>query len=247
VLLLVAVALVGTKTYWLWRSSSWDLPAPAKAKSLPVVEGAKPESGKPPLITTETIVSKNLFDPERGEGRTREVETTSRAAQRVRGMVLLGTAILGNDRFAIVRDQAPAALPGQRAADQSQNVMRLKLGDNVEGFRLAEIGDKRIVFTQGASKIEVALDYFRKDPVPPQRPTTVSQRPTALQPGAPGGPIVLPRRPVQAQDGASQPQVTPVPPAGQVPAAPRVVPNLPRRERLPIPRQNPRVEEKDDD
>jgi hypothetical protein len=151
-------------------------------------------------------------------------------------MVLLGTAILGNNRFAIVRDQGPAAVPG-RPVDQSQNVMRLKVGDSVEGFRLSEIEDKRIVFSQGASKIEVALDYFRKDPVPPQRPTTP-------QPRAPGGPV-LPRRPVQAQNGASQPQVTPVPPAGQVQGVPRVIPNLPRRDRLPIPRQNPRVEEKD--
>jgi hypothetical protein len=237
---------VGTKTYWLWKSSPWDVPASGKPRSSPLVEGAPPASGKPPLATTETIVSKNLFDPQRGEGRTREAETSSRSAQRIRGMVLLGTAILGNNRFAIVRDQAPAAVPG-RPVDQSQNVMRLKLGDSVEGFRLSEIEDKRIVFSQGASKIEVALDYFRKDPVPPQRPTTPPQRPTAQpQPGAPGGPI-LPRRPVQAQDGTSQPQVMPVPPPGQVQGVPRVIPNLPRRDRLPIPRQNPAVQEKDSD
>jgi hypothetical protein len=234
VLLLIAVALVGTKTYSLWKSSGWELPGPAKPRSAPVPEAPKAEPVKPALVGTETIVSRNLFDPERGEGRTREVETTSRSAQRIRGMVLLGTAIVGNNRFAIVRDQAPAAAPG-RPVDPSQNVMRLKVGDSVEGYRLAEIGDKRIVFTQGASNIEVALDYFRKDPVTPQRP--------APQPGTP----VLPRRPVQPQEGAAQPQVTPVPQPGQVSPVPRVIPNLPRRERLPLPRPNPASQEKPSD
>jgi hypothetical protein len=236
VLLLIAVALAGTKTYSLWKSSEWELPGPAKPRVAPVPEATKPQPAKPPLVGTETIVGKNLFDPERGEGRTRDVETTSRSAQRIRGMVLLGTAIVGNNRFAIVRDQAPAAVPG-RPVDPSQNVMRLKVGDNVEGFRLSEISDKRIVFTQGASNIEVALDYFRKDVVTPSRPTP------SPQPGSP----VLPRRPVQPQEGTAQPQVTPVPQPGQVPPVPRVIPNLPRRERLPLPRPNPAGQEKPSD
>jgi hypothetical protein len=162
-------------------------------------------------------------------------------------MVLLGTAILGNNRVAILRDSAPAAVPGQRGGDQSQNIMRLKLGDNVEGFRLSEIGDKKVVFTQGTSNIEVALDYFRKEPVTAQRPPVPPQRPGVQpQPGTPGAPV-LPRRPVQPQEGVAQPQVTPVPPAGQVPGVPRVIPNLPRRERLPLPRPNPAGQEKDSD
>jgi hypothetical protein len=238
-LLLIAVALVGTKTYSLWKSSGWELPGPAKSRSAPVPEGPRAEPVKPALVGTETIVSRNLFDPERGEGRTRQVETSSRSAQRIRGMVLLGTAIVGNNRFAIVRDQAPAPVPG-RPVDLSQNVMRLKVGDSVEGFRLSEISDKRIVFTQGASNIEVALDYFRKDPVTPQRPTP------SPQPGTP----VLPRRPAQPQEGVAQPQVTPVPQPGQpgqVPPVPRVIPNLPRRERLPLPRPNPASQEKPSD
>jgi hypothetical protein len=245
----VAVALVAGKTYWLWKSSAWDLPAPAKARTSPLAEEATPPPAKPTLIATDTIVSKNLFDPERGEGKTREVETSSRSAQRIRGMVLLGTAILGNNRVAILRDSAPAGVPGQRGGDQSPTIMRLKLGDAVEGFRLSEIGDKKVVFTQGASNIEVALDYFRKEPVTAQRPTVPPQRPAAqLPPGAPGAPV-LPRRPApaQAQDGAAQPQVTPVPPAGQAPGAPRVIPNLPRRERIPLPRPNPAGQEKDSD
>ncbi|MGE5303744.1 MAG: hypothetical protein ACM3TN_10480, partial [Alphaproteobacteria bacterium] len=67
----------------------------------------------------------------------------------MRSMVLLGTAILGANRYAVLRDAAPTPVPGpgQAAAAQGASLMRLKLGDNVEGFRLSEIGDKRVVFT----------------------------------------------------------------------------------------------------
>ena len=40
--------------------------------------------------------------------------------------------------------------------------MRLKLGDDLEGYRLAEIADKKVVFTKDAARVEVLLDYFRK-------------------------------------------------------------------------------------
>jgi hypothetical protein len=80
--------------------------------------------------------------------------------------------------------------------------MRLKLGDNIEGYRLAEIADKKVVFTKDAARVEVALDYFRKVEVPtPRQPT-------------PPGQAVVP---------------------GVAPTGPRVIPNLPRRGRIPVP------------
>src|SRR5262249_32800302 len=97
-LLVVAIGLVMTKTYWLWMSGPWDLPNPRKAKSPIAAEDNKAVTN-PPTIGTETIISKNIFDPERGAGLTRESEANSQAFQRIRGMVLLGTAILGNNRF----------------------------------------------------------------------------------------------------------------------------------------------------
>ncbi len=167
-----------------------------------------------PLVGTDMIVSKNLFDPERGEGRTREAETNSRAFQRVRGMILLGTAILGNNRYAILSDPAASAVPGQIVPPQSANTMRLKLGENVEGFSLTEVRDKAVVFSKGASKVELTLDYFRK--VEPAAPV----RPPVAQPGV--------GTPVPAQAGATTPPV------------PRVLPQAPRR---PRPTQPLRPEE----
>jgi hypothetical protein len=166
------------------------------------------------LVGTDMIVSKNLFDPERGEGRNREAETNSRAFQRVRGMILLGTAILGNNRYAILSDSAASAVPGQTVPPQSANIMRLKLGDNVEGFSLTEVRDKIVVFSKGASKVELTLDYFRK-----VEPAAAVRAPIP-QSGV--------GSPVPGQAGPTTPPV------------PRVLPQAPRR---PRPTQPLRPEE----
>ena len=173
ILLIVAVGLVLTKTYWLWTSGPWDMPNPGKAKSPIFVDGSKGVTNPPAIVGTETIVSKNIFDPERGAGFTREAEANSQAFQRIRSMVLFGTAILGNNRFAILQDGSTSsgapAVPGQSAA-----TMRIKLGDTVEGFKLSEVSEKRVVFARGASTVEVPLDYFRKtDVAQPRRPVAV--------------------------------------------------------------------------
>jgi hypothetical protein len=203
--------LVLTKTYWLWTTGPWDMPNPGKAKSPILVEGSKEITKPPAIVGTETIVSKNIFDPERGAGFTREAEANSQAFQRIRSMVLLGTAILGNNRFAILQDGATSAgapgVPGQSAA-----TMRIKLGDTVEGFKLSEVSEKRVVFARGASTVEVPLDYFRK--------TDIAQ----------------PRRPAAAPAGAAGQAPAPrivTPGPANVPGqrVPRAIPALPRRDR----------------
>lgn len=185
--------------YRSWKEGPPNLPSPSKISPVAATT-EKPAVMAPRVpINTDAIVSKNLFDPERGAGATREAEENSRAFQRVRNMILIGTIIVGNNRTAILQDSAnPSvgpAVPGQPAAP-----MRLKLGDNVEGFRLSEIADKRVVFTRDTARVEVLLDYFRKVEV---------AQPRALPPGQ-----------------VSAPGAAPVP---------RVVPNLPRRARIPTP------------
>ena len=151
-----------------------------------------------PAINTEVIISKNLFDPERGAGATREAEANSQAFQRIRSMILLGTAIIGNDRIAVLRDGGSVKGP-PLPQGQADTALRVKLGETVEGFRLAEIAEQKVVFTKGASRVEVLLDYFRKPDIPEIK------------------------APVPRQAGTPRP------------VAPRAVPNLPRRDRLPIP------------
>jgi len=221
ILLVVATGLVLAKTYWLWTSSPWDMPNPGKAKTPVLVEGSKGVASPPAIIGTETIVSKNIFDPERGAGFTREAEANSQAFQRIRSMVLLGTAILGNNRFAIMQDGATSSgtpgVPGQSAA-----TMRIKLGDTVEGFKLSEVSEKRVVFARGASTVEVPLDYFRKTEIAqPRRPVTAQTgvvAPTPAQTGAVGT-APVPR------------VVTPGPANVPGQRVPRAIPALPGRDR----------------
>src|SRR5215475_11555349 len=224
-LLIVAIGLVSTKIYWLWTSGPWDLPNPRKAKPPIVVDDPKTVTNPRSTVGTETIVSKNIFDPERGAGLTREAEANSQAFQRIRSMVLLGTAILGNNRFAILQDGGGGSTAAPGAPGQSATPMRVKLGDTVEGFKLSEISEKRIVFARGASKVEVPLDYFRKiDVAEPRRPIAAQTTPgqaaagQAASPGAVGPPRVV--------TPPAQPNV----PAQRVP---RATPALPRRDREP--------------
>ena len=217
-LLIVAIGLVVTKTYWLWTTGPWDLPNPRKAKTPIAVEDSKAVTNARPIIGTETIIGKNIFDPERGAGFTREAEANSQAVQRIRSMVLLGTAILGNNRFAILQDGAKSS-GASVTPDQSVVPMRIKLGDTVEGFRLSEISEKRIVFARGTATVEVPLDYFRKADVAQSRGSVAAQTSPEGQAVAPG--VVAPRvvTPGQAK----------VP--GQ--RVPRAIPALPRRDREP--------------
>ena len=161
-LLIVAIGLVVTKTYWLWTTGPLDLPNPRKAKTPIAVEDSKAVTNARPIIGTETIIGKNIFDPERGAGLTREAEANSQAFQRIRSMVLLGTAILGNNRFAILEDGGVSSgapgTPGQSIAP-----MRVKLGDTVEGFRLSEISEKRIVFARGTRDGRIAARLFSQN------------------------------------------------------------------------------------
>jgi hypothetical protein len=216
--LLVAIGLIATQIYSLWSSGPWDLPTLRKAKSPIGVEDGKVVSNSRSTIGTDIIVSKNVFDPERGAGLTREAETNSQSFQRVRSMVLLGTAILGNNRFAILQEGGASTGPTP-ASGQPLVPMRIKVGDTVEGFRLSEISEKRVVFARGSATIELPLDYFRKtDVAQPRRQVATETSPTGQ---APASGVVPPR--------------TITPPQANVPAQrmPRPAPALPRREREP--------------
>lgn len=201
IFLAAAIGVLGLTTYFSWIAGPWDLPAPAKSSPPPPIAGQQIVASNKVAANTDAIVSRNLFDPERGAGATREAEETSRAFQRIRNMILIGTVIIGTNRTAILQEGSGPGM-GPAVPAQTAATMRLKLGDNVEGYRLAEIADKKVVFTKDAARVEVVLDYFRKVDVAAPRPTP------------PSGQIV---------------------PPGVVAPGPRVIPNLPRRGRIPAP------------
>jgi hypothetical protein len=186
---------VGASTYQLWQAGPWDLPSPAKAKDGAPAPAANEEPPQFQAANTRNIVEKNLFDPERGANRTKEAEASAAAMQRIRSLVLLGTAILGNSRYAIIQEPSTSARGPTKAQPGTSNQMRLKLGDALEGFNLSEIRDKSVIFTKGGSRVEVAIDFFRPGVEPPP-----SQTPVPPRPGV--GPRIPPRA---AQGGAPSP------------------------------------------
>ncbi len=219
-LLVAALAGVGLKIFWLWQTGPWDLPEPVQSKrGAERIEDSAPVRAAPTMVGTEVIISKNLFDPERGANRIVEGEADSRAVQRIRNLILLGTAILGSSRYAIVQDgDLPQRPRGGKQVDP-EGPRRLKVGESIDGFNLIEVREKAVVFAKGATRVEIPIDYFRKVPV--------AATPQPGQPRAPGQPVpgIVP--------GQGAPGVVPGQPAPGV--VPRMIPNLPRRPRLPVP------------
>jgi hypothetical protein len=95
----------------------------------------------------------------------KEAEALVLATQHLRAMALVGTAILDDRRYAVLEEPVDPRLQGPRPqlqAEKRGEMRRMKLGDTLEGFRLSEIEDRRIVFENGASRVEMAVDYLRK-------------------------------------------------------------------------------------
>jgi hypothetical protein len=201
----------------------WDLPTPSKAAGKPMPSDKSPALALQPPPSTDIIVAKNLFDPERGASVSRDAEENSRAFQRIRNLILMGTITMGSTQVAIVQDGSPAGF-GQASQGGAAAPMRLKVGDSVEGFRLSEIAPRRVVFSRDTARIEVALDYFRKVETAQPRPGMPGGQPGVSAAGVPGQPPGLGQATAPAQAGT---------PGGVVP--PRVIPNLPRRARIPVP------------
>lgn len=209
VLLLSATVAVSARIYLLWNEGLGDLPTVVKRDAPIAATESKPQSTPRPLVSADVIISRNLFDPERGATKTKQAEADSRSLQRISSVVLLGTAILGSNRYAILQEGSGSAVP--MPPGRSAGSLRFKVGDVIEGFSLSEIRDKNVVFSKGASRVELALDYFRKIEAP------ASARPPAAPSGVSGA------APVPGQGAPVSPLV------------PRVLPQLPRRERLPTP------------
>lgn len=191
----VAIGLVVWSMYWSWRTGPWDLPAPSKSEG---AAGEQRQAAAPVRtpVNTEVIVTKNLFDPERGAGATREAEANSQAFQRVKGIILVGTMIVGSNRVAILQDGTASPAANPRNPPVPASFLRLKIGDNLDGFKLTEIAERKVVFAKDASRVEVVLDYFRKvETPPPPKPAPRVQLPSRAA-GVPVPRVVpnLPRR-----------------------------------------------------
>jgi hypothetical protein len=177
--------LVFSLGFVLWKTHQFWKEGPEKLRPhAPVETVAEKESETTPsqqrLPNVKEIIGKNLFDPDRGASKVAEAkadEVSAVAIQRFRRMTLLGTAIFGESRYAILRDRAVARPPQKR--QEGQQSFRVKLGDVFEGFRVSEIDERKIVLSQGNQRIELSLSYFgRLDD------KTEATRPRPSEPGA---------------------------------------------------------------
>jgi len=206
--------VVGARTYQLWQAGPWDLPVAGKPKALPRSDAADQEPPEFQMASTRTIIEKNLFDPERGAVKKSDAvaKADDQSLQRIKSMVLLGTAILGSSRYAIVqepgataagaRSPVPAKAPPPAGSQPPSGQKRLKLGDTVEGFRLAEIRERSIVFTKGPNRVEVSIDFFRPGEEPPPARGATPTAPVPQRPGlAPRVRVPQPGEQAQAPGG----------------------------------------------
>lgn len=198
---------VDASIYRLWQTGPRDLPVTVKPKQPPAPEPAKESAPELPTANTREVIAKNLFDPERGATKANEQKNQAEEAakQRIRNMTLLGTAILGNSRYAIMQEPSATPRGGPTKAQPNTNTgqMRLKLGDTVEGFRLSEVRDKSVVFTKGATRVEVSIDFFNPGPEPP--PTSAPPAPrTPVPPRQTVPPRAVPR-PAPGAEGSPPP------------------------------------------
>lgn len=152
------------RTSQLWQEEQQGLPKNSKGKISSVVKGQKKGSERPQSVSTKDILGKNLFDPDRGTGKSERGPAPSDSMKRIQSMVLLGTAILGNSRLAILKESSdPRRVISRKSQPPLRGPLRLKLGDNLEGFKLSEIHENKVVFTKGDSKVELLLDFLRKE------------------------------------------------------------------------------------
>ena len=208
IFLSATLVFILAKTYLLWTDGPWDLPTAPHVVARATASEIVTPTTTPLTASPELVIAKNVFDPERGAGQTKEKEANNLALQRIKGLILMGTMILGESRFAIIQDNGSQPAASRPAQGRASQTLRFKLNDKFEGFNLSQIEDKNVVFTSGASRVELALDYFRK---------------------------VEAAAPQVASAPRPQGATTPRPGASPGAVAPRVVPQLPRRERLPAP------------
>lgn len=186
-MLTISIVFVAARIYRVWQTGPRELPTIAKSKPSLPTQAADEQPPQFQVVNTRNIIDKNLFDPERGASKKQEAEAQrdAQARQRIRSMVLLGTAILGSSKYAILQEPRPAGTPNPRVPQQQvgSGQMRLKLGDTLEGFRLAEVREKSVVFTKGPIKEEISIDFFR--PPEPQPNAPVQGTPAPVAPGQP--------------------------------------------------------------
>ncbi len=180
-LLVIGIVVVVVKIYLVWRARPWQIPRPEQQGHTKIASGeAEPKKQASALpvqwvMSTKNIIDNNLFDPERGTGKKKENEALARATQKIRSLVLIGTVIIGENRYAILQDSSTSSPSDAKSMKTMPVRLRLSLGDTFESFKLAQIEDRKVSFSNGSVNVEISLDFFRR--VDGTRSTVGASRP----------------------------------------------------------------------
>ena len=161
--LLAASALLGWTVYGELGAQTAAPPAPPPAPN--VAERATPAApfAMPPFETYAEVTARPLFFPTR---RPAPVQAASADRVDVQSLVLVGVILAESGNAALI---ARANLPGAR---------RIVVGEEIEGWTLAQIDPDRVVLRSGNTQAELRL----KDRKPGQSPPRPATPPTLPRP-----------------------------------------------------------------
>ena len=161
-MLLATFTLVfGMKAYGVWSEEERDFQEKAVVESEAVpFTSAIAKKAIPPESEYEPMVAKDLFRQDRKEFIPEEPDQeqapdVGRAPLSSNRIALSGVVLADDYQSALIR--APAEVPGQRPERWVQ------VGDTVEGYRIAEIKDDRIVLKGAGEEAQILL-YDRERP-----------------------------------------------------------------------------------
>ncbi len=224
ILLAVVMAVAAATVIPLIRTRhAYSLPG---IKTKPAGEEAQREELPPKLPSDYAVIGEtNLFHPDR-------VIPVDRKAEVPRPEVVLYGTMIDTTRLAFIEDRKnPVTTPGR---GKRQRVV--KLGEEVSGYTVAEIGTDRIVLVRGDDRLTVQLsppDKRKASDEPPQPQQPVQTKPVQTPPPAPARPA----RPAPQPPGGVKGPPLPVgetirptpPPAAPQPAGERAAPSNSRK------------------
>lgn len=217
VICLVLGAVLGAEYMlgYIARPSLPELPAPAaenpeESTAIP----APPEFILPPIARHTEIVNRPLFVPGRRNAPPPEEQTVGN----LDNLTLIGTILMPNLRGAMFHDK-------------EGRTYRIKEGQSVQGWRLAEVQPESVFLTNGRQRTQLLLRKFNKpgSQAVPLRPFP-----------SPVPPTPVPAVPPSSSSGASAPAVV-VDPAAQ---AAKHAEKAQRREALRAEREARRADRK---
>jgi len=214
----------------LQESTAVALPS-AKEESAPPAISAKGVQGQPLTSADYAVIGdKNLFHPDRVIPPEKKTETAKEKAKPE--LVLHGTMITDQMKLAYIEDKkAPVTSPGRGARQ-----ITLKEGDEIAGYKLAQVTDKMIVLTNGGEQMTLYLDELKERktettmtvkpggaPTAQQAPPRagVAQQPPRTERATPSS-AVQPRSPAQTVRTGSgrESQAATLPPPPTIPILP---------------------------